>query len=168
MRNIVIFAAAVLILGSYAARFADREVKLQTPRAAAVQTETQPESSGRSLTLESDRQGHFHVEARIDGARLGFMVDTGASQVVLRESDAAEAGIRPLPADFTTTVSTANGKIKAAAAKIDRIDVNGISVYEVPALVLPDAALAQNLLGVSFLSKLKRYEYADGRLVLEQ
>jgi aspartyl protease family protein len=41
-------------------------------------------------------------------------------------------------------------------------------VFDVPALVLPDEALAQNLLGVSFLSRLRRYEYANGRLVLEQ
>ena len=41
-------------------------------------------------------------------------------------------------------------------------------MFDVAALVLPDEALSQNLLGVSFLSKLKRYEYADGRMVLEQ
>ena len=65
-------------------------------------------------------------------------------------------------------VSTANGKIKAAPAKLDRIEVGGITVYDVPALVMPDEALGENLLGVSFLSRLKRYEYANGRLVLEQ
>jgi aspartyl protease family protein len=168
MRNIFIIAIAVLLLGSYAARFADRAVTQATPRAAAVEPEAQPVSYGRTLTLDSDRQGHFRVEASIDGARLDFMVDTGASLVVLRASDAAAVGIRPLPVDYTATVSTANGKIKAAPAKLDRIELGGITVYDVPALVLPDAALAQNLLGVSFLSRLKRYEYADGRMVLEQ
>jgi aspartyl protease family protein len=167
LRNIIIFAVAVLILGSYAARYADRAVKQPMPHAAAVQAAA-PASYGRSLTLDSDRQGHFHVDARIDGDRLGFMVDTGASVVVLRASDAAEVGIRPLPADYTATVSTANGKIKAAPAKLDRVELGDITVYDVPAMVLPDEALAQNLLGVSFLSRLKRYEYADGRLVLEQ
>jgi aspartyl protease family protein len=171
LRNIIIFAVAVLILGSYAARYADRAVKQPMPHAAAVQAAAPaaaPASYGRSLTLDSDRQGHFHVDARIDGDRLGFMVDTGASLVVLRASDAAEVGIRPLPADYTATVSTANGKIKAAPAKLDRVELGDITVYDVPAMVLPDEALAQNLLGVSFLSRLKRYEYADGRLVLEQ
>ena len=43
-----------------------------------------------------------------------------------------------------------------------------IAVYDVPALVLPDEVLGQNLLGMSFLSRLKRYEYANGRMVLEQ
>jgi aspartyl protease family protein len=95
-------------------------------------------------------------------------VDTGASQVALRESDAAELGIHPMPADYTATVSTANGNIKAARAKLDRIEVGDITVFDVAALVLPDEALSQNLLGVTFLSRLRRYEYANGRLVLEQ
>ena len=55
-----------------------------------------------------------------------------------------------------------------ARAKLDRIEIGGITVYDVQALVLPDDALGVNLLGVSFLSRLKRYEYANGRLVLEQ
>jgi aspartyl protease family protein len=118
--------------------------------------------------IEADQQGHFQVESRIDGRHIDFMVDTGASTVALRESDAAQIGIRPLPVDYTATVSTANGKIKAAPAKLDRIEVGGITVYDVQALVLPDDALGVNLLGVSFLSRLKRYEYANGRMVLEQ
>ena len=59
-----------------------------------------------------------------------------------------------MPRDYTATVSTANGKIKAAPAKLERIEVGDITVYDVPALVLPDEALWQNLLGVSFLSRL--------------
>ncbi|MGB8156981.1 MAG: retroviral-like aspartic protease family protein [Pseudolabrys sp.] len=50
----------------------------------------------------------------------------------------------------------------------DRIEVGGITVYDVPAMVLPDEVLSKNLLGVSFLSRLRRYEYANGRLLLEQ
>jgi aspartyl protease family protein len=128
----------------------------------------EPTSSGRSLMLESDRQGHFQVEARVEGRFVDFVVDTGASLVVLRESSAALAGIHPQPRDYTATAVTANGKIKAARATIDRIEIGGIAVYDVPAMVLPDEALAKNLLGVSFLSRLKRYEYANGRLLLEQ
>ena len=171
MRQILIFAAVVLMIGGYLARFADQAVEANsTTRAAAVQSAyepRQPTTSGRSL-MESDSHGHFKVEARIDGRHIDFMVDTGASLVIMRESDAAQIGIRPRPSDYTATVSTANGKIKAAPAKLDRIEIGGITVYDVPALVLPDEALGQNLLGVSFLSRLKRYEYANGRMVLEQ
>lgn len=171
MRQILFFAVAVLLAGGYFARYADHAVVQPSAQTAAVELtyqSRQPVTSGRSLVLDSDRQGHFKTEARIDGRYIDFLVDTGASTVVLRESDAARAGIRPRPSDYTSTVSTANGKIKAAPAKLDRIELGGITVYDVPALVLPDEVLGQNLLGTSFLSRLKRYEYANGRLVLEQ
>jgi aspartyl protease family protein len=171
MRQILIIAAAVLLIGGYVARFVDQTVVHPDAHAAAVQPAYQPRepvTSGRSLILDADRQGHFKVDVRIEGRHLDFIVDTGASLVIIRESDAAQIGIRPMRSDYTATVSTANGKIKAAPAKLDQIEVGGITVYDVPALVLPDEALWQNLLGVSFLSRLKRYEYANGRMVLEQ
>jgi aspartyl protease family protein len=171
MRHILIIAAAVLLIGGYVARFADQTVMHPDAHAAAVEPAYQPRepvSSGRSLILDADRQGHFKVDARIEGRHLDFMVDTGASLVIIRESDAAQIGIRPMRSDYTATVSTANGKIKAAPVKIERIEIGGITVYDVPALVLPDEALWQNLLGMTFLSRLKRYEYANGRMVLEQ
>jgi len=172
MRQIFILAAALLAVGAFAARFADLAVEERPDSQAAViqpaYEPREPTSSGRSLMLESDRQGHFQVEARVEGRYVDFLVDTGASLVVLRESSAAQAGIRPQPRDYTSVAVTANGKIKAAPAKIERIEVGGITVYDVPAMVLPDEALAKNLLGVSFLSRLKRYEFANGRLVLEQ
>ena len=172
MRSILIIAVAVLLIGGYVARFADKAVDGKPPlQAAAVQTNYQPRqpvTSGRSLTLESGRDGHFQLEARIEGRHIDFMVDTGASLVIMRESDAARIGIRPMRSEYTATVSTANGKIKTAPAKLDRIEVGGITVYDVAALVLPDEALGKNLLGMSFLSRLKRYEYANGRTVLEQ
>ena len=48
------------------------------------------------------------------------------------------------------------------------IDLGGLVVRDVDAMVLPDEALSENLLGLSFLSKLKRFEYANDKLVLEQ
>jgi len=172
MRPLLFFAAALVLIGGYVARYADNAIEHRADAQAAVVQPPfeprEPSSSGRSLMLEADRQGHFEVEARVEGRFIDFIVDTGASLVVLRESAAAQAGIRPQLRDYTATAVTANGKIKAAPARIERIEVGGITVYDVPAIVLPDEALAKNLLGVSFLSRLKRYEYANGRLVLEQ
>jgi len=169
MRHILVLAAVVIAGGGYAARFADHEL---APQAAAVQpaeATRAPVASGYgSLTLEADHRGHFKVEARVEGRDIAFIVDTGASLVALRESDAARIGIRPMRSDYNVTVTTANGSIKAARAKIDRVELGEIAVEDVAALVLPDEALSENLLGVSFLSRLKRYEYANGRLVLEQ
>ena len=172
MRQILFLAAAVLLAGGYLAHYADRTVTAQsTSQAAAVQPVEQPAqvSVGQhKMELASGRDGHFHVDARVDGRHIDFMVDTGASLVIMRESDAADIGIRPMPRDYTAVISTANGRIKAARAKLDRIEVGDITVFDVPALVLPDEALSQNLLGVAFLSRLRRYEFADGRMLLEQ
>ena len=175
MRDIVLIAAAVMVVGGYVARVADQQTTAHpshaVSHAAAVQPSAPaaaPDDYGRSLTLDANRQGHFKAQARVNGSSMAFMVDTGASLVVLRASAAGEAGIHPMPADYTATVSTANGKIKAAPTKLERIEIGNITVYDVPALVLPDRVLAENLLGVSFLSRLKSYAVADGHMVLEQ
>ena len=169
MRNILLLAAVLLVAGSYAARFAEQAVA-RHPEGSAHQAAAprEPVSSGRSLAVERERDGHFHIDSRVNGRFIATLVDTGASMVVLRETDAANAGIRPRPSDYTAMVSTANGKVKAARATLDRVEAGGITVYDVPALVLPDDVLSTNLLGMSFLSRLKRWEVADGRLVLEQ
>jgi aspartyl protease family protein len=138
---------------------------------ASLQPVAEPSQSSAGqhrMMLEGDRLGHFRADVQVEGRHIDFMVDTGASLVALRESDAAMVGIRPMPSDYTAVVSTANGHVKAARAKLSRVEIGDIIVYDVPALVLPDDVLATNLLGVSFLSRLRRYEYADGRLVLEQ
>jgi aspartyl protease family protein len=67
-----------------------------------------------------------------------------------------------------TEVKTANGTVRAAPTRLDEVEVGDIVLRDVAALVLPDAALSDNLLGLSFLSRLRRFEYTDGKLVLEQ
>ena len=61
-----------------------------------------------------------------------------------------------------------NGTIKAARTRLAMIEIGGLVVRDVDAMVLPDQALSENLLGLSFLSRLKRFEYAGGKMVLEQ
>lgn len=171
MRSVLVLAVVLVIGGTYAARFADKAVVEHPQTAAATDNDNgprEPASSGRSLMVDAGRDGHFAVQSRVNGVFTDFMIDTGASLVVLRETDAANAGFHPMPADYTAVVSTANGKVKAAPIKLDRIEVGGITVYDVPALVLPDNILGKNLLGMAFLSRLRRYEVADGRLVMEQ
>lgn len=172
MRLILFLAAIVLAAGGYIARFADQSVgEKSPPQAAAVQPVEEPRQSSAGqhrMELVSGRDGHFRVDARVQGRHVDFLVDTGASVVVMRETDASMVGIHLMPRDYTALVSTANGKIKAAPAKLERIEIGDITVFDVQALVLPDDALSQNLLGVSFLSRLRRYEFADGRMLLEQ
>ncbi len=118
--------------------------------------------------IQRDGRGHFAAAGRVDGRRLDFMVDTGASVIALRASDAASLGIHPVPREFTAEVKTANGSVRAAPAQLSMVEIGGVTVRDVAALVLPDEALSENLLGMSFLSRLRRFEYGNGKLVLEQ
>jgi len=172
MHNIVILAAFMVGLGTLMAQVADK----MTPAPAlahptsqnAAAAETPVQTVGRSLSIPRDARGHFKTEGRIDGQRLGFMVDTGASVIALNETSAARFGLRPSPGDYNATVTTANGTIRGAHTRLAMVDIGGLVVRDVDAMVLPDAALSENLLGLSFLSKLKRFEYANGKMVLEQ
>jgi len=123
-----------------------------------------PAASGQ---IAKAADGHYWAEGEVAGRTVRFLVDTGASVIALRASDAARLGIRPAGRDFTAKVSTANGSVMAAPAEIGRVEIGDIVVSRVAALVLPDEALGQNLLGMSFLSRI-RFEHRNGRLILEQ
>jgi len=168
MRSLMILAAFLVGAGTLMAQMADKMTPA-TPASAMTSAKSSAEQAGvRSISIPRDARGHFQTDGRIDGQRIDFMVDTGASVVALNEKSAARFGLRPSRGDYNATVNTANGTIKAAPTRIAMMDVGGLIVRDVEALVLPDEALAENLLGLSFLSRLKRFEYANGRLVLEQ
>ena len=172
MRNILFIAAVFAVAGVFMSEMADRvspaPALANAPRKDVTVAAATVPAAGRSISIPSDARGHFQTDAHIEGQRIDFMVDTGASVVALNERSAARFGLRPSPGDYNATVTTANGTLKAARARIARMDVGGLIVRDVDAMVLPDEALSENLLGLSFLSKLKRFEYANGRLVMEQ
>lgn len=174
MRSFIFLAAVMLLLAAAVPKLLERAGALhpaQTPASIKVATAVAPPSgstSARSLTVEPDRQGHFRVDARVDGRRLGFMIDTGATLIALTQSAAGQLGVHPMHSDFTASVKTANGTLRAAPTQLGMVEIGDIMVRDVPALVLPDEALSENLLGLSFLSRLHHWEYASGKLVLEQ
>src|SRR5437899_4985002 len=153
MRNIMILAAFMVGLGTIMAQMADRMTatpafaNAASRKAAAVETVGQ--SGLRSLSIPRDSRGHFQTEGRIDGQRIGFMVDTGASMIALNETSAARFGLRPSRGDYNATVTTANGTIKAARTRLAMVDIGGLVVGDVDAMVLPDEAMPANLLGLS-------------------
>jgi aspartyl protease family protein len=165
MRGVLALAAIAITIGVTVPKLyvVDPSAKASL---AAVET---PEviNNSRSVTITRGGNGHFQTEASIDGRRINVLVDTGASVIALRESDAARLGIHPAARDYTARVSTANGQVIAARTELNRVEVGGVTVRNVAALVLPDEALGQNLLGMSFLSRL-HWEQKNGKLILEQ
>src|SRR5262245_19651374 len=174
MKQIVAFAFVAMVIAGVMRRVMSQVGEGSpgaTPVARSVEPARQPQtqaSNYRTVTVQSDRRGHFQVEGSVDGRRLDFMVDTGATVVALRERDAGKLGIFPAPRDYTGLTATANGTIRVAPVRLPSLEVNGIRVYDVNAVVIPDHALSVNLLGMSFLSRVRRFEMANGRLVMEQ
>jgi len=140
---------------------------LPRPRIAVLTPRPRPAADARSVVLKS-RNGHYAAEARVDGRDdVAFMVDTGATEIAIRESDAARLGYRPGPAQYVVRISTANGEGRAAPVELSSVEIGDITVRDVRALVVPDDALSVNLLGMSFLSRIK-WTQDRGELVLEQ
>jgi aspartyl protease family protein len=165
------FAAFAIAAGVIVPRYAT-QTNQSHPAALAVQTATSaaPPSpaDSRSVILSRNAQGHFQTDARVDGRRVNFLVDTGASTIALTAETAASLGIHPSPNEFTVGVRTANGTARAAPVEISMVEIEDITVHNVAAIVMSEGALSDNLLGMSFLSRLHRWEFASGRLELEQ
>lgn len=121
----------------------------------------------RETRIAADWSGHFRTDAVMNGRAIPVIVDTGASLVALDEATARRLGISPAAGDFRHPVQTANGVGMSARARIDVISLGNVSVRNVDALVIRDAALPQALLGMSFLTRLKGYSVEDGRLTLK-
>lgn len=178
MRGLLFASAVIVVVAVSAPSVITRYIeghnasRGRAPAREAVARAPMPEdavrsSAARQVEVEAARDGHFYVEADINFREVRLMVDTGATVVALRESDAARAGIRMRPGDFLYPVQTANGTTRAAEAMLDSVMVADIEVRNVRALVLPDEQLSISLLGGSFLNGLQRFEVADGTLVFE-
>jgi aspartyl protease family protein len=131
MRNLMILAAVLVGLGTYMAQMADKispAPASASPSPKKADTETVAQASGRSLNIPPDARGHFQTDGRIEGQRISFMIDTGASLVALNEKSAARFGLRPSRSDYNAIVSTANGTIKAARTRLAMIDLGGLVV----------------------------------------
>lgn len=120
----------------------------------------------RTVRLRADNRGHFLVRATVNGRSIDMLADTGASAVALTEADARRAGFDPRTLDFDTPVQTANGKVNVASVTLDRIEVEGIVMRDVRAMVAENDALASSLLGMSFLGRLASVKLSGDTLEL--
>jgi aspartyl protease family protein len=120
------------------------------------------------VEIKAGRNGHFNTEAEVNGRRIEVMVDTGATMVALSYEDAERAGIYLDRGDFNRAVTTANGVASVAPVTLDRVSIGDITVRHVPAAVAEPGRLKTSLLGMSFLSRLSRFDMRSGVLVLQE
>jgi len=120
----------------------------------------QRQAGERAVRIRRRGDGHFVARVSVEGASVPMLVDTGASTVVLRQSDAHLLGVDTRRLRYTVPVQTANGVAYAAHARLRGVAVGSIELRNVDALVAQPGVLKESLLGMSFLSRLRSYEFA--------
>jgi aspartyl protease family protein len=166
MRSLVAVSIGIVLVAAAAPSVFERYMR-EAPTTLRADVSVAKSVETRQVKIAAGRDGHFYVDAEVNFRPVRLMVDTGASVVVLRQSDAAAVGIRPRRGEFDRPVSTANGAALAAEAALDSVRVQDIEVADVRALVLPDEKLPVSLLGATFLGRIARYEVSGGTLIFE-
>jgi aspartyl protease family protein len=138
---------------------------LRSEAQAAEQPAMQAAAHGSVAQVLKAADGHYWAEADIGGRAVRVMVDTGASVVALTRADAARLGLDLKPADFSGTVVTASGPVRAAPVELAAVAVAGARVEKVQALVV-EQGLPHSLLGMSYLGRLSAFTATPASLTL--
>jgi aspartyl protease family protein len=171
VRDLVTWTAvALLLVAGYSYRneilsLGHRVVGELMPPGALLRSESQVEGE-RSVKIRKRSDGHFVAKTQVNGVQLAMLVDTGASTVVLKPADAQKLGIDPERLRYSVPVQTANGTTYAAHVRLRTLVLGPITLTDVEALVARPGALKENLLGMSFLSRLRSYEFSGDFLTL--
>lgn len=137
--------------------------------AASIVKEQETPRHGRPgyVTLKANANGHYFTQAYLNNKPIRVLIDTGATLVALRYEDARKIGIKPQKSDYKVPVRTANGIVHAAAVTLRSVRIGSLEERNIKALIAPPGAQGITLMGMAFLSKLKRFEIRQGKLRLE-
>jgi len=160
-------AQTVLVLNGH-----DRGPELRQAQSAVATPTTDPQAApasdptgGAGAEVVKSPDGHFWAEALVDGERVRFLVDTGATAVALTVDDAQRLGFNPSELNYNYKVMTAGGEARAAEIRLASISVGGARVDDVPAMVI-EKGLPASLLGMTYLGRLSRFEATRSALIL--
>lgn len=156
---------AVILVGGYSYRHQIERIG-RTTLSAVVPGMAVTTDQGVTVTRSAD--GHFRIQGSVNGAAVTFLLDTGASTVLLTSEDASRAGVAPAEGDFTLPVSTANGMTRVAPVSLDLVTVGSVEETHVDGAVAAPGSVPTSLLGMSFLSRLYRFEVSGDRLTMQQ
>ena len=144
-------------------RFAGPVLSELNPDRAVIVTDP---GGVQSLSVVRSSNGHFNIEANIDGTDVRFLIDTGATGTVLSERDAVRVGIAVDALAFNRPVQTANGLAFEAQTRIDRLEIGPFALRNVGVGVLRDDQLQTSLLGMNVLSRFASMRVEGDRLIL--
>jgi aspartyl protease family protein len=166
MLRLVIGIVVAATIFALAAPDVTQRLLAMTEPAPAV--EPQKPGAPARVTLNADRRGHFETQLTVNGRPVKAMVDTGATLIALTYEDGRALGLVRPGDRYELKLQTANGTAGAKRVTLNNVRLGGISLSNVDGIVAQEGALGVNLLGMSFLKKLRSFEMQNGRLVLEQ
>ena len=111
--------------------------------------------------------GHYYLTLRLNDTPVDFVVDTGATDIVLTGEDAARIGLDPDTLSYSGVAMTANGAVRTARARVNEISVGPITDRDVIVSV-NRGEMPGSLLGMAYLQRFDRLEISDGRMILER
>jgi aspartyl protease family protein len=118
------------------------------------------EAGEKAVRIRIRADGHYYARAQINGVSATLLVDSGAATVVLKAADARDAGVDLDALSFTIPMQTAHGPAYAAGVRLRQLRVGVIVIPDVEVLVVQPGRLETSLLGMSFLSRLRSYEFS--------
>lgn len=116
-----------------------------------------------SITLTRAPDRHYYVTMNVNGESIRFLIDTGATDLVLTKADAEAAGIDFAELEFYGRARTANGEVRTAPVRLERVEIGPWTHRNVRASV-NEGELDTSLLGQSFLSRFQKIEISDGQM----
>ena len=122
-------------------------------------------AEGGRIELPRAADGHYYLTADVNGEAIRFVVDTGASQIVLTKADARKAGLNTDDLAFVGRAYTANGEVRTAPVRLERVAVGPLVDEDVRAVV-NEGELEQSFLGMEYLQRYSSVEITNGTLVL--
>ena len=117
------------------------------------------------ITINLSEDGHFYINVAINSVPIRFMIDTGASDIVISLKEAKRLGINPKNLIFNKAYQSANGTVWGAGIVLEEVEVGKIKFRNISASV-NSADMGTSLLGMSFLRQFKKYEFYRDRLIL--
>lgn len=123
--------------------------------------------SAQGFEVQRARDGHFYLTLQVNGKNIPFVVDTGATDIVLTQDDAEKIGIDPDTLTYIGRAKTANGVVKTASAVLNRIALGDMVDYDVRASV-NGGKMDGSLLGMAYLNRFSEISMRGDRLILKR
>lgn len=121
--------------------------------------------TGGETRIEMSNDGHFWLQARVNGERRRFLVDTGATLTALSQDTAEAAQVPIQPLRRSVLMRTANGTVEAELARIDELRFGNVVARDLDAVVAPGLG-ETNVIGMNLLSRLASWRVEGRTLVL--